>query len=182
MHGNHPQIVGTRHHRNLTSARRRMGWTTWWLWRGARTRSHPELGRENPQRPWYCVSRRGRVGRRQVFQPIRISLPDAGWSSPVARQAHNLKAAGSNPAPATTSRHWRPYAARPRPPRQRSLNARRPAAIAASSPLPCASCSASMRLWCPGRAWAHQACRNCSATEPPCRSWQPRWVEPAPSR
>src|ERR1700728_443746 len=28
---------------------------------------------------------------------------DAGWSSPVARQAHNLKAAGSNPAPATKS-------------------------------------------------------------------------------
>src|SRR6195952_158311 len=28
---------------------------------------------------------------------------DAGWSSPVARQAHNLKAAGSNPAPATRS-------------------------------------------------------------------------------
>ena len=27
---------------------------------------------------------------------------DAGWSSPVARQAHNLKAAGSNPASATT--------------------------------------------------------------------------------
>jgi hypothetical protein len=25
----------------------------------------------------------------------------AGWSSPVARQAHNLKVAGSNPAPAT---------------------------------------------------------------------------------
>ena len=25
-------------------------WTTWWLWRGGRTRSHPELGRENPQR------------------------------------------------------------------------------------------------------------------------------------
>ncbi len=41
---------------------------TWWLWRGARTRSHPELGRENPQRPWYCVSRHGRVGRRQVVQ------------------------------------------------------------------------------------------------------------------
>jgi hypothetical protein len=30
----------------------------------------------------------------------RIALI-AGWSSPVARQAHNLKAAGSNPAPAT---------------------------------------------------------------------------------
>ena len=27
----------------------------------------------------------------------------AGWSSPVARQAHNLKVAGSNPAPATTN-------------------------------------------------------------------------------
>ena len=27
----------------------------------------------------------------------------AGWSSPVARQAHNLKVAGSNPAPATSS-------------------------------------------------------------------------------
>ena len=31
------------------------------------------------------------------------SEDDAGWSSPVARQAHNLKAAGSNPAPATTN-------------------------------------------------------------------------------
>ena len=29
---------------------------------------------------------------------------DAGWSSPVARQAHNLKVAGSNPAPATNKR------------------------------------------------------------------------------
>lgn len=26
---------------------------------------------------------------------------DAGWSSPEARRAHNPKAAGSNPAPAT---------------------------------------------------------------------------------
>jgi hypothetical protein len=89
------------------SARFWMGWTTWWLWRGARTRSHPELGRENPQRPWYCVSRRGRVGRCQVLQPIphpgqARGLPtNAGWSSPVARQAHNLKVIGSNPIPAT---------------------------------------------------------------------------------
>ena len=30
-----------------------------------------------------------------------FDLPIAGWSSQVARQAHNLKAAGSNPAPAT---------------------------------------------------------------------------------
>jgi hypothetical protein len=27
--------------------------------------------------------------------------PGAGWSSPVARQAHNLKVVGSNPTPAT---------------------------------------------------------------------------------
>ena len=27
----------------------------------------------------------------------------AGWSSPVARQAHNLKVVGSNPAPATNN-------------------------------------------------------------------------------
>ena len=41
---------------------------TWWLWRGCPTRSHLELGRETPQRRWYFVLRRGRVGRRQVFQ------------------------------------------------------------------------------------------------------------------
>jgi hypothetical protein len=28
----------------------------------------------------------------------------AGWSSPVARQAHNLKVIGSNPIPATRQR------------------------------------------------------------------------------
>jgi hypothetical protein len=32
-----------------------------------------------------------------LARPIQVT---AGWSSPVARQAHNLKAAGSNPAPA----------------------------------------------------------------------------------
>ena len=31
----------------------------------------------------------------------RLNIVGAGWSSPVARQAHNLKVAGSNPAPAT---------------------------------------------------------------------------------
>ena len=36
------------------------------------------------------------------FRTLRVLLI-AGWSSPVARQAHNLKAAGSNPAPATPS-------------------------------------------------------------------------------
>ena len=31
----------------------------------------------------------------------RTKYPVAGWSSPVARQAHNLKVVGSNPTPAT---------------------------------------------------------------------------------
>ena len=38
-------------------------------------------------------------GARRLFRTFRDF--DAGWSSPVARQAHNLKVAGSNPAPAT---------------------------------------------------------------------------------
>ncbi len=92
----------------------------WWPRRSRQTRSHPELGRQTLQRPWYCASRPGRVGRRQARQDhamIHHSLShdhdtarrptaagqDAGWSSPVARQAHNLKAAGSNPAPATNT-------------------------------------------------------------------------------
>ena len=33
------------------------------------------------------------------FAPV-----DAGWSSPVARQAHNLKVIGSNPIPATNGK------------------------------------------------------------------------------
>ena len=40
--------------------------------------------------------------RRSAPPARRLEPSDAGWSSPVARQAHNLKAAGSNPAPATT--------------------------------------------------------------------------------
>ena len=79
---------------------------------GPSTRSHPELGRENPQRQWYCTPRCGRVGRCQARNPPFSPRPyrprtavepiDAGWSSPVARQAHNLKVVGSNPTPATT--------------------------------------------------------------------------------
>jgi hypothetical protein len=72
---------------------------------GQYTRSHPELGRENPLRQWYYVLRHGRVGRRQAIKAQTSHLspnsPSAGWSSPVARQAHNLKVIGSNPIPAT---------------------------------------------------------------------------------
>ena len=45
--------------------------STWWLLRGGCTRSHSELGRETPQRRWYSVSRRGRVGRCQVCQRVK---------------------------------------------------------------------------------------------------------------
>jgi hypothetical protein len=59
----------------------------------------------------------GSIGARQVLAGI-VSTPafvkamqrfNAGWSSPVARQAHNLKVIGSNPIPATN------YNAKPRP-------------------------------------------------------------------
>ena len=71
----------------------------WWLLRGENTRFHSELGRENPQRRWYFILRCGRVSRCQALKAQVLII--AGWSSLVARQAHNLKVAGSNPAPAT---------------------------------------------------------------------------------
>ena len=37
----------------------------------------------------------------EIEAKVRATDINAGWSSPVARQAHNLKVAGSNPAPAT---------------------------------------------------------------------------------
>jgi hypothetical protein len=111
----------------------------WWLLRSDKTRSHPELGRQTLQRRWYYVSRPGRVGRCQacqgqknssstgrrttedgrqisVFRPLSSVLRPlfiAGWSSPVARQAHNLKVTGSNPVPATK---FKPAAALISPP------------------------------------------------------------------
>ena len=36
-----------------------------------------------------------------TLKTIKIFASVAGWSSPVARQAHNLKVVGSNPTPAT---------------------------------------------------------------------------------
>ena len=95
------------------------GFIAWWLYRRCPTRSHLELGRETRLRQWYYRSSDGRVGRRQALKPASarehrthslVSLPrpswsrtvGAGWSSPVARQAHNLKVTGSNPVPATT--------------------------------------------------------------------------------
>ena len=70
QHQNLDPTLGSGHALGLVP---RVDWTTWWPWRGACTRSHPELGREIPQRPWYCVLRHGRVGRRQVFQSTQPS-------------------------------------------------------------------------------------------------------------
>ena len=43
----------------------------------------------------------GAQGTHSHFLPDGETGFDAGWSSPVARQAHNLKVVGSNPTPAT---------------------------------------------------------------------------------
>ncbi len=40
----------------------------------------------------------------EVLSGIMLLHLIAGWSSPVARQAHNLKVLGSNPSPATNSK------------------------------------------------------------------------------
>ena len=47
---------------------------TWWLLRGGCTRSLSEHGRETPLRQWYFVSRRGRVGRCQVYKMQLVLL------------------------------------------------------------------------------------------------------------
>ena len=63
------------------------------------SRSPPNLTRNTP------VSLRtlqGSLGRRNNIPPPKPKT-NAGWSSPVARQAHNLKVVGSNPTPATKS-------------------------------------------------------------------------------
>ena len=65
---------------------------------GYNTRSHPELGRENPQRRWYCVLRRGRVGRRQVLRtevsksrPHPHSCPQYQDQDPVPSEVRSQK-------------------------------------------------------------------------------------------
>ena len=60
---------------------------------------HPEKRRFSDQ----MMRRNKHGGPRKTGRRSRLVQQfAAGWSSPVARQAHNLKAAGSNPAPATT--------------------------------------------------------------------------------
>ena len=45
--------------------------------------------------------------RLKMYITPSTSIIDAGWSSPVAREAHNLEVAGSNPVPATFSNYRR---------------------------------------------------------------------------
>ncbi len=47
---------------------------------------------------------RGKPSERRLAPAIEATSSVAGWSSPVARQAHNLKVVGSNPTPATNKR------------------------------------------------------------------------------
>jgi hypothetical protein len=42
-----------------------------------------------------------RCGDGRGLKDAKTDMVGAGWSSPVARQAHNLKVTGSNPVPAT---------------------------------------------------------------------------------
>ena len=61
---------------------------TWWLLRGGCTRSHSEHGRETPQRQWYSVLRRGRVGRCQVCKTQHSSSSQRTPSAqPIQRAA-----------------------------------------------------------------------------------------------
>ena len=70
---------------------------TWWFWRGGCTRSHSEHGRETPQRRWYFVSRRGRVGRCQVcqmhecFLNLLFAIPAVNNGSRAAKAAQSIR-------------------------------------------------------------------------------------------
>src|SRR5205085_9825142 len=55
--------------------------------------------------PTNCGFRIAECGFDFSFRGSHGSNFGAGWSSPVARWAHNPKVAGSNPAPATNLRH-----------------------------------------------------------------------------
>ena len=80
--------------------------------RGFRRRCRPQGSahrapvRGTPADPDYLISMRERIFARNPDRLCCGRRPEpehgAGWSSLVARQAHNLKVVGSNPTPATT--------------------------------------------------------------------------------
>ena len=62
------------------------------------------LGLPSQEAFWDGIDRRARALASSVSLwkfPEGTQRFIAGWSSPVARQAHNLKVTGSNPVPAT---------------------------------------------------------------------------------
>ena len=71
-------------------------------WRQSCDRTSGLDGEEETPGEWWSAASSGAI--------LRHSF-GAGWSSPVARRAHNPKVAGSNPAPATIEkpRHKRGF-------------------------------------------------------------------------
>src|SRR6202035_2060840 len=61
-------------------------------------------GLSGPSMAKYRAPRTSLIGGRLLHHRHTHRPFDAGWSSPVARQAHNLKVVGSNPTPATNFR------------------------------------------------------------------------------
>ena len=83
-----------------------------------KSRSSPGIAAsEYGLNPFTCLAPRGRLRLRssEAFA-LQGYIGGAGWSSPVARQAHNLKVTGSNPVPATN----------PKPAAERSTASGRP--------------------------------------------------------
>src|SRR5690242_19550012 len=70
-----------------------------------KSRSSPGFATGVSKSPFAMFQCRCRLVRAAafLFQDFGPADVGAGWSSPVARQAHNLKVAGSNPAPATST-------------------------------------------------------------------------------
>src|SRR5687768_7552645 len=65
-----------------------------------KSRSSPGFEASAEQENPFTISFKAAAGESER----RLCCFGAGWSSPVARQAHNLKVAGSNPAPATNKK------------------------------------------------------------------------------
>src|SRR5690606_18393627 len=65
----------------------------------AENRKHNQVEQHQPTK-----AQKAKNGKTQKDRPATGNAERliAGWSSPVARQAHNLKVVGSNPTPATT--------------------------------------------------------------------------------
>jgi hypothetical protein len=81
----------------------------------SRVRDRVSLDRDRPEpftrfRPFQYMKnrywRRNNILAQTAYLAQISPYPVAGWSSPVARKAHNLEVARSNRAPATKISHW----------------------------------------------------------------------------